>query len=46
MPTFQPTPYLTMHYEIDDFTDPWRQPETVLPMAISHMGPGLRRDDR
>ena len=30
MPTFQPTPDLTMHYEIDDFTDPWRQPETVL----------------
>src|SRR5271166_4785423 len=30
MPTFQPTPDLTMHYEIDDFTDPWRTPETVL----------------
>src|ERR1700745_1287577 len=30
MPTFQPTPDLTMHYEIDGFTDPWRQPETVL----------------
>src|SRR5436305_7210631 len=30
MPTFQPTPDLTMHYEVDDFTDPWRQPETVL----------------
>ena len=30
MPTFQPTPDLTMHYEVDDFTDPWREPETVL----------------
>ncbi|MGZ8228324.1 MAG: alpha/beta fold hydrolase, partial [Burkholderiales bacterium] len=19
-----------MHYEIDDFTDPWREPETIL----------------
>src|SRR5438270_10950278 len=30
MPTFQPTPDLTMHYEVDDFTDPWRKPKTVL----------------
>ena len=30
MPTFQPTRDLTMHYEVDDFTDPWRQPDTVL----------------
>ena len=30
MPTFHPTPDLTMHYEVDDFTDPWRRPETVL----------------
>ena len=30
MATFQPTPNLTMHYEVDDFTDPWRKPETVL----------------
>ena len=30
MPTFQPTSDLTMHYEVDDFTDPWRKPETVL----------------
>ncbi len=30
MPEFQPTPDLTMHYEVDDFTDPWRKPETVL----------------
>jgi 3-oxoadipate enol-lactonase len=30
MPTFQPTPDLTMHYEVDDFTDPWRKPETIL----------------
>ena len=30
MPAFQPTPDLTMHYEVDDFTDPWREPEMVL----------------
>ena len=30
MPTFRPTPDLDMHYEVDDFTDPWRQPETIL----------------
>jgi 3-oxoadipate enol-lactonase len=30
MPTFQPTPDLRMHYEVDDFTDPWSKPETVL----------------
>ena len=30
MPTFQPTPDLEMHYELDDFTDPWRRKETIL----------------
>ena len=30
MPTFQASPDLAMHYEIDDFTDPWRDPETIL----------------
>ena len=30
MPTFRPTPDLDMHYEVDDFTDPWRTPKTVL----------------
>ncbi len=30
MPSFRPTPDLDMHYEVDDFTDPWRTPETVL----------------
>jgi 3-oxoadipate enol-lactonase len=30
MPTFHPTPDLTMQYEVDDFTDPWRSPQTVL----------------
>jgi 3-oxoadipate enol-lactonase len=30
MPTFRPTPDLNMHYEVDDFTDPWRRPETIL----------------
>ena len=27
MPTFRPTPDLEMHYEVDDFTDPWRSPK-------------------
>ena len=30
MPTFQISPDAQLHYEIDDFTDPWRKPETVL----------------
>ena len=30
MPTFEASPDLAMHYELDDFTDPWRQPETIL----------------
>jgi 3-oxoadipate enol-lactonase len=30
MPTFSPSADLTMHYEIDDFTDPWTRPQTIL----------------
>jgi pimeloyl-ACP methyl ester carboxylesterase len=30
MPTFRPSPDLGMHYEDDDFTDPWLKPETIL----------------
>lgn len=30
MPSFRPSPDLDMHYQVDDFTDPWRQPDTVL----------------
>ena len=30
MPSFRPSSDLDMQYEVDDFTDPWRQPETVL----------------
>jgi 3-oxoadipate enol-lactonase len=30
MPRFKPSPDLDMHYEVDDFTDPWTQLETVL----------------
>ena len=30
MPSFRPSPDLEMHYVVDDFTDPWTQPETVL----------------
>ena len=29
MPTLK-SPGLEMHYEVDDFTDPWTQPETIL----------------
>jgi 3-oxoadipate enol-lactonase len=30
MPSFKPSADLDMHYEVDDFTDPWTTPETVL----------------
>jgi 3-oxoadipate enol-lactonase len=30
MPGFCPTPDLDIHYRVDDFTDPWRDPETIL----------------
>ena len=30
MPSFRPSSDLEMHYEVDDFTDPWTTPETVL----------------
>jgi 3-oxoadipate enol-lactonase len=30
MPDFKPTPDLQMHYEVDNFCDPWRTPETIL----------------
>jgi 3-oxoadipate enol-lactonase len=30
VPTFRPTPDLEMHYQVDDFTDPWRDSETIL----------------
>ena len=30
MPNFKPSADLDMHYEVDDFTDPWTSPETVL----------------
>jgi len=30
MPSFRPSADLEMHYEVDDFTDPWTEPETVL----------------
>jgi hypothetical protein len=29
MPSFKPSADLDMHYEVDDFTDPWTTPETV-----------------
>jgi 3-oxoadipate enol-lactonase len=30
MPTFRPSADLDMHYEVDDFTDPWLKPDTIL----------------
>jgi 3-oxoadipate enol-lactonase len=30
MPSFRPSLDLDMHYEVDDFTDPWRASETLL----------------
>jgi 3-oxoadipate enol-lactonase len=30
MPNFRPSADLDMHYEVDDFTDPWQRPETIL----------------
>jgi 3-oxoadipate enol-lactonase len=30
MPSFRPTADLDMHYAVDDFTDPWRTPQTIL----------------
>jgi 3-oxoadipate enol-lactonase len=30
MPDFRPSPDLDMHYQVDDFTDPWRRPQTIL----------------
>ena len=30
MPNFRVAPDLDMHYQVDDFTDPWRHPETIL----------------
>jgi hypothetical protein len=30
MPLFHSSSDLDMHYEIDDFTDPWTTPETIL----------------
>jgi 3-oxoadipate enol-lactonase len=30
MPIFRAAPDLAMHYEVDDFTDPWRATETIL----------------
>jgi 3-oxoadipate enol-lactonase len=30
MAEFRPSPDLVMHYRVDDFTDPWRRPQTTL----------------
>src|SRR5688572_24516944 len=30
MPTFKISPEHEMHYQVDDFTDPWETPETIL----------------
>src|SRR5256886_16536429 len=30
MPTFHIPPNLDMHYVVDDYTDPWRTPDTIV----------------
>ncbi len=30
MPTFETSPGVHLHYQVDDFTDPWTKPETIL----------------
>jgi pimeloyl-ACP methyl ester carboxylesterase len=30
MPNLQVSPRVDIHYRVDDFTDPWRKPETIL----------------
>jgi 3-oxoadipate enol-lactonase len=30
MPTLRIPPNLDMHYSVDDYTDPWREPDTIL----------------
>lgn len=30
MPTFGASPDLQLHYRVDDFTDPWTEPETIV----------------
>ena len=30
MPTLRISPDLEMNYVVDDYTDPWRKPETIL----------------
>jgi len=30
MPTFECAPGVQMHYVVDDYTGPWRKPETIL----------------
>ena len=32
MPTLRVTPDCTLHYVVDDYSDPWREPQTVLMM--------------
>ena len=30
MPTFETSPGVHLHYLVDDFTEPWRQPATIV----------------
>jgi len=38
MPTARIEPDLEMHYRVDDYTDPWREAETVLMVHGNHEG--------
>jgi len=38
MPTARIKPDLDMHYQLDDYTDPWREPDAVLMVHGNHEG--------
>ncbi len=50
MPKFQCSPDVQLHYEVDDFTDPWRRPDPILMLhgnaesgvGVVRLGPGAR----
>ena len=41
MPNFETSPGVQLHYQVDDFTDPWTEPETIL---LLHGNAESRRD--
>ena len=41
MPTQRIDPSLEMYYELDNFTDPWHEPETILLLHGNEPRPSL-----